>query len=63
VLVLDVDISTSNLSEVVRALKPAASGLPLCDTIVVAQTGFGGDTATVVFDDRKWADEASAFAI
>ena len=64
VLVLeDVDISTPNLPEVVSALKVAATGRTLCDTIVVAQTGFGADTATVVFEGGTWVEQQERLPI
>ena len=57
VLVLeDRDVATSNLHEVVSALKVAATGRMMCDTIVLAETGVGADSATIVFNDGEWLD-------
>ena len=58
VLVLeDCDVATSNLHEVVSALKVAATGRMMCDTIVLAETGADAVSATIVFNDGEWLDD------
>ncbi len=58
VLVLeDPDMATSNMSEVWIALRRAARGLPLCDTIVIVETWLPEPSAVVVYDDGTWLED------
>lgn len=59
----DVDVATSNLSEIRRALRIAASARQLCDTIVVAETGGGAASAVVVYDNGSWVERYDRFAV
>ena len=55
VLVLeDVDLSMSNISDVWTALQRAAEGVQLCQTIVVVETAVAPPTGTVVYDAHRW---------
>ena len=58
VLVLeDPDMATSNISEVWIALRRAAQGLQLCDTIFVVETWLQEPSAVVVYDDGTWLED------
>ncbi len=60
VLVLeDVDLAMSNVSDVWVALQRAALDFELCDTIVVADTAIAPFTGTVVYDEGRWLPDFS----
>ena len=55
VLVLeDLDMATSNISDVWVALQAAAGDMTLCDRIVVVETWLESPPVTVVYEDGTW---------
>jgi hypothetical protein len=60
VLVLeDVDHAMSNVSDVWVALRRAADGVALSDTIVVVETAVAPHTGTIVYDAGRWLPDFS----